>query len=399
MIKKIKTKQLKPGMYISDLNSGWLQHPFLSNSLKVKDNKIINKITDYGIREVYIDTDKGPDVVDAPTREEVNRKIDSEIDKIIMPETDRGNLVTLREELTKAREVRKEAKKTVESVMTDIRLGKQIEIEKVDHVVEKMVESIFRNRDALASLGRIKKVDDYTFMHSVSVGVLMISFGKFLGLDYKLVKELGVGGLLHDVGKVNVPVEILTSARRLTDDEFLQAKEHVIHSRNILEQAPGICENSVYVAAYHHERIDGSGYPEKLEGENIHKYGQMAAIVDVYDAMTSQRCYQRKYQPTEALKKLYEWNNAYNGEMVQQFIRCVGIYPVGSFVRLESGLLAVVLAHGEKSLIHPTVRIVFDSKKKKYIMPRDIDLSRNGDDRVAGYERPGNWNINPEKYI
>jgi HD-GYP domain-containing protein (c-di-GMP phosphodiesterase class II) len=359
MIKKIQVKQLEPGMYVHDLNCGWLQHPFMSKSFTVKNDKIVRKIHDYGIREVYIDTDKGTGVADAPTREEVARQIDSEIDDIIKPERAAKNLVLVREEIKKAKEVKKEAKKTVENLMNEVRLGKQIEVEKVDHVVETMVESIFRNSDALSSLGRIKKADEYTFMHSVSVGVLMISFGKFLGLDISLIKELGVGGMLHDVGKVKIPVEILTSTEKLSEHEFLMAREHVRHSRKILEETPAMHKNSIIVAAHHHERVDGSGYPDKLQGDEIHLYAQMAAIADVYDAMTSQRCYQRQFQPTETLKKLYEWDGAYNRELVQQFIRCVGIYPVGSLVRLESGLIAIVMEHGDNSLIYPEVRVVY----------------------------------------
>ncbi len=399
MIKKVKTSQLKIGMYIHDVNCAWLDHPFMSNHVKIKSEKEIAKISDYGIREVYIDTDKGLDVADAPTREEVNAKIDSEIDEVVKPELSRGNLVSVREEMTRAVEVKKEAKKTVAGIMNDVRLGKQIEIEKVEHVVEKMVESIFRNKDALSSLGRIKKVDEYTFMHSVSVGVLMISFGKYLGLEYEVIKELGVGGLLHDLGKVHVPVEILTSTDKLTEEEFLKVKEHVSHGRSILEKTPNMHENSILVAAHHHERVDGTGYPDKLKGDQINKYAQMAAIADVYDAMTSQRCYQRQFQPTETLKKLYEWGDAYNQELVQQFIRCVGIYPVGSFVQLESGLLGIVLDHGEKGLVDPIVRVVYDAIKQKHLMPRDIDLSRNGNDKVKSYEDPGKWNIDTGKYV
>ncbi len=399
MIKKIKTGQLKTGMFIHDINCAWFDHPFVGSRVKVKTEKMIEKIIDYGIGEVYIDTDKGPDVPGAPTREEVSREIDTKINEIVKPKLKRGNLVSVSEEIVKAKQVKKEAKETVQSIMSDVRLGKQIEIEKVDHVVEQMVESIFRNKDALSSLGRIKSIDEYTFMHSVSVGVLMISFGKFLGLDKKLIKELGTGGLLHDVGKVHVPAEILTCKDKLSDDQFMMAKEHVSHGRKILEQTPSMHENSIIVAAHHHERVDGSGYPENLEGPQIHQYAQMAAIADVYDAMTSQRCYQRQYHPTETLKKLYEWANAYNQDLVQKFIRCVGIYPVGSLVRLESGLIGIILDHGEDSLVHPVVRIVFDANKKKYIMPYDIDLSASGSDRVSNYELPAKWGIDPEKYI
>ncbi len=399
MIKKINTSQLKPGMFIHDMNCGWFDHPFLNSRIKVNTDKAIEKIIDHGVREVYIDTDKGMDVSDAPSKEEVSREIDAGINKIVEPQISRPKRVPLREEINKAKEVKKEAKKTVETLMNDVRLGKQIEVEKVDRVVEQMIESIFRNNDALTSLGRIKSVDEYTFMHSVSVGVLMISFGKHLGFDYELIKQIGVGGLLHDVGKVNVPVDILTSINKLTEEEFIEARKHVKEGRTILENTPSMHTNSIMVAAHHHERVDGTGYPDRLSGDSINIYGQMAAIADVYDAMTSQRCYQQQFQPTETLKKLYEWGGAYNPELVQKFIRCVGIYPVGSLVRLESGLLGVVLEHGESSLIHPVVRIIYDTKREKLIMPRVIDLSLQDSDKVACHEDPEAWNLIPENYL
>ncbi len=443
MIKKIKVNQLKPGMFIHDFNSGWLKHPFFSNSLKVKNEKIIEKIVNSGIRTVYIDTDKGLDVADAPT-EEVRQEMETELQKFIEPKTKDSDPVSVQEELgkskeikkdakqtaqkimedirlgkqldiesdpvpvheelVKAKEIKKEAKQTVQKIMEDIRLGKQLEMEKVDNIVGKMVDSIFRNKDALKCLGRIKTVDEYTFLHSVTVGALMISFAKHLGFDYELIKEIGIGGLLHDIGKIKVPVEILSKRGRLSEDEFIKIKEHVKYSSIILEQTPGINEISLYVAAHHHERLDGSGYPASLKGEEISIFGQMAAIVDVYDAMTSNRCYQKGILPTKALKRLFEWSEFYfNKDLVQQFIRCVGIYPVGTLVRLTSGLLAVVLKHNQKNLLYPVVRIVYDTKKGKNIIPYDIDLSQllyNGDtDRVICHELPHKWDIKPEMYL
>ncbi len=391
-------------MYIDDFNCSWMDNPFFSNSIKVNNEETIEKTIDNGIREVYIDTDKGLDVDDAPTENEVEQKIQTDMNKIIELEIDQKNTTVIQEELVKAKEIKKEAKKTVQTMMDEIRLGKQVELEKADHVVETMIDSIFRNSDAITSLGRIKKTDEYTFYHSVSVSVLMISFGKHLGFDTQLLKKIGVGGLLHDIGKMKISIEILNKPGKLTDDEFKKIKEHAEQSRVILEQSPGINEISVQVAAQHHERFDGSGYPNSLKGEEISKFGQMAAIVDVYDAITSDRCYHKGMEPTEALKKLFEWSEFhFNNDLVQQFIRCVGIYPVGTLVILESGLLGIVLNHGGKSLAQPVVRVIFDTKKVRYITPYDIDLSQpcNGDsgDKVKDYESPNKWGIHPEMYL
>jgi hypothetical protein len=166
------------------------------------------------------------------------------------------------------------------------------------------------------------------------------------------------------------------------------------------EETKRISQTSILLASQHHERVDGTGYPQGLDGRQTSEFGQAAAIADVYDAMTSKRCYQRKYEPTEVLKRLFEWSeNLYNKDLVQHFIRNVGIYPIGVLVRLESGMLGVVLSHGEKSLLHPVVRVVYDTKKDRAIIPHDVDLSHSETDRVLCHEVPDRWRIYPERYI
>ncbi|MBI5409501.1 MAG: HD-GYP domain-containing protein [Nitrospirae bacterium] len=405
MIKKIKVEQLTKGMYVHDFNCGWLNHPFLSSSMKIGDEQTIEKIRSFGIRELYIDTDKGYDVGGAPTMEEVHREIEGEINKVAEQEVVKIDTVSVREEFAKAREIKNEAKKTIQNIMEDIRFGKQIRTEKIKVVVDDMIDSIFRNQDALISLSRIKERDEYTFMHSVSVCVLMISFGRHLGFEMQLLKEVGMGALLHDVGKMIVPQVLLNKEERLTEEELALMKKHVEYSRMLLEQIHGIPETALTLAAQHHERLDGTGYPLGLKGEEIAYYSRAAAIIDVYDAMTSSRCYQDKFLPTEVLKKLFEWSGYhYDRTLVQQFIRCVGIYPVGTLVRLEGGLIGIIIKHGEKSLLHPVVRIVYDTKKAQYIkVPFDIDLSqpskKKGGDRIISYESPDKFNLRPEMYL
>ena len=401
MIKKISAEQLKPGMLIHDLNAGWLSHPFLSNTIKVSDEPTIKKIMDCGIREVYIDTEKGLDVPDATTADEVMREIDGAINTSAVHATEAVvPHVPIQEELVRAREIQKQARETVQNLMDDVRFGRQIETEKVEHVVENMVESIFRNQDALMSLSRIRKKDEYTYYHSMSVCALMVSFARQMGFDKRLVNEVGVGAMLHDIGKMKVPLAILNKKNKLTAEEYEMMKGHALLGKRILEETVGICETSILMCAEHHERIDGSGYPGNLEGDQISIFGQMSAIVDVYDAMTSDRCYQNKRNPSEVLRNLFEWSKQhFSLDLVQRFIRCVGIYPIGTLVRLESGMLAVVIDHGEKEILKPTVRVIFNTKREMLVIPYDLDLSRNGADRILRYEASEQWDIDPIAYL
>lgn len=404
MKKKVKVEQLTPGMFIDDFNCSWIDHPFFGNSAKIKDDKIIGKIRSNGISDVYIDTDKGLDIADAPTEEEVKKEIQTEIDKVIKTKKRTSDPVTVQEEIVKAKEIKKEAKQAIQNIMEEVRFGKPIKTESVEHVVDKMIASILRNQDALICLGRIKRADEYTYLHSMSVCALMISFGKHLGFNSKELREVGIGAMLHDIGKMKVPQEILNSKRSLSKKEYEQMKKHVEHSRILLEQTHNIAETSISIAAQHHERLDGSGYPNGLKGDEITNYGQAAAIVDVYDALTSERCYKRELAPTETLRKLFEWSKSdFNAELVQQFIRCIGIYPVGTLVCLESGLVAVVLNNDDNNLLYPVIRVIYDTKKGEHIMPYDIDLSKQLDrasgDKIAGYESPDKINVISEIYL
>lgn len=400
MIKKIRAEQLKPGMYIHDMNCGWMEHPFLHGSLRIKSDKDIEKIVGSGIREVYIDTAKGLDAVDACEESEVRAELQHQMIEMAQ-KAKPVESAPMHEELARAKNVHREANKIVHSILQDVRIGKQIELELVEPVVEQMTESIFRNKDALVSLCRIKQKDDYTFLHSVSVGTLLISFCRALGLDRDVIRLLGVGGLLHDVGKMKVPDRVLNKPGKLTDQEFATMKSHVVHSREILTQTPGIEQASIDVASQHHERHDGTGYPLGLKGSEMSIYGQMASIVDVYDAITSNRCYHKGMEPTDALRKLFEWSKFhFNPELVQAFIHSIGIYPVGTLVMLESGHLAVVIAQREKNSLHPLVRVVFNAKKGYYLTPKDVDLSKPlGADRIVSHESPAKWGIDVHKFM
>ncbi|MBI5636551.1 MAG: HD-GYP domain-containing protein [Nitrospinae bacterium] len=403
MIKKVRTARLKPGMFVHDFDCGWLEIPFLRRSLEIEDELMIDKIIKHGIREVYIDTDKGLDVADAPTRDEVARVVETAVEQLMVEKSggEQDPDALRREELTRAKGVRKEAERVIGTVMHDVRVGKRINIAQVDAVVEGMIDSVFHNQSAMMCLSRLKTRDEYTFQHSVNVCIFMIAFCRAIGFDRAGTTEVGVGALLHDVGKMKVPQDILNKPARLSEEEFALMQSHVMHSFQVLKEEGGIPLSAITVAFEHHERHDGTGYPLGLKGDKITRIGQMAAIVDVYDAITSDRCYHKGIDPAEALRKLYEWSEFhFCRELVQYFIKCVGVYPLGTMVRMESGYLAVVVRPAEGSMVKPMVRLIYDTKSGSKIAPRDLFLSGAGvSDRIIGYEAPAKWGINPLQYM
>lgn len=401
MIKKIDIAQLIPGMYIHDLNCGWMDHPFATNRFIVKDDTVALELRGIGVHELYIDTDKGLDIAEAKTEEEVSDEIQEQILHLAEEAPAPIIAVSLAQETQRARKLHGEANRIVKGIITDIRLGQQIEMEKVEPLVENMVDSIFRHQDALIPLARLKTHDEYTFQHSVSVCALMVAFARGLKLPRDIIKEIAIGALLHDVGKAKVPDSILNKPAKLTDAEFAKMKSHVVQSIIILQNTPGISQIALDVAGQHHERFDGTGYPNKLKGEEISLYGQMGAIVDVYDAITSDRVYHKGMPPTEALKKLLEWSKFhFNPEMVQTFIRTLGIYPSGSLVRLGNNRLGIVLEQNADKMLQPKVKVFYHAEKQHYLPPEEIDLARPGcQEKIVSHESFEKWGIDPAKWL
>ncbi len=404
MIKKIPLSELKPGMYIHDLNVGWMDHPFLRNQFPVNTEEELTRIRATGVREVYIDTELGLDVGNhAPTAAEVQAGIEAEILQAASAPAPVLQ-VSFAEEVQRASRIHKQAHSVVKSVLQDVRLGRAVQLDAVEEVVEAITESVLRNAGALVGLSAIKDKDEYTFLHSVSVCTLMVTFAKNLGFSPDMIRLAGVGGLLHDTGKMKVPNEILNKPGRLTDEEFAIMRSHPEEGWKILKDIPDIDDITLDIALHHHERMDGSGYPHKLPGVAISKMAQMAAVVDVYDAITSDRCYHKGMPAPEGLRKLWEWSNFhFNPALVQAFMRCVGIYPVGSLVKLESGRLAVVIQQNEGTLLQPLVKAIFSTKSNSYITPVEIDLARpmgrGGADRITGHEDPAQWRIDVQRFM
>jgi HD-GYP domain-containing protein (c-di-GMP phosphodiesterase class II) len=410
MLKKVDSSQLRVGMYLHDLECGWMEHPFVRGRFLLSSEDEIRKIHAAGIRIAVIDASRGLDACDAPAEAgaagvaEVPAETESGLAELAAAAAPAPVRTSMAEELQRAIKIRRQAAGLVREVMQDARLGKAVQLDRVEPVVESITASILRNPGALLGLLRIKSKDDYTFLHSVSVCTLLVAFCRSRGLDEETTYQAGLGGLLHDTGKALVPDHILNKPGRLTDEEFAVIKRHPRDGYEILMKTPAIGPIPLDITLHHHERRDGSGYPDRLAGDAIGELAQMAAIVDVYDAITADRVYHKGIPAAEALRKILEWSKChFNPGFAQEFVRCVGIYPVGTLVLLESGRLGVVVEPHETSLLTPKVNVFYNTRSETYIRPETLDLARGlgfgGGDRIVSPELPGKWQVDPLQFM
>jgi HD-GYP domain-containing protein (c-di-GMP phosphodiesterase class II) len=284
---------------------------------------------------------------------------------------------TLEHEFEAASSAHVVSESLVRDMISSVRVGKTLDAERIEAAVKTMTESVLRNPDALLLFAQLKEKGDYTASHALDVSVYMIAFGRSLQLEPGQIEFLGYLGLLQDVGKVRLPKELLEKRDRLSAAEFDRAKLHVDYSVEILRSTPGLPRDLPRLAALHHERHDGSGYPKKLRGPEIGMIGSIAAIVDTFDALTVRRPYAAPIAPSAALNMLYKWRGAFfDADLVEQFIRCIGIFPVGSLVELNSGEVGVVIAQNLAKRLQPRVMVIRDAAGNPMRPHKLLDLSR-----------------------
>jgi putative nucleotidyltransferase with HDIG domain len=276
-----------------------------------------------------------------------------------------------------------------------VRLDRPLDTAAAADLVDAIAQSVGRNPGALISLARLKNRDEYTVMHAVAVCALMIAMARQLGLNEAHTHEAGLAGLLHDVGKLMVPDAVLNKPDKLTDGEFALIRRHAELGHRMLADQGKLGEIPLDVVLHHHEKVDGSGYPHGLTGEQIGLVAKMGAVCDVYDAITSHRPYKRGWNPAEAVRKMAEWSQGhFDIAVFHALVRTVGIYPIGSLVRMESGRLAVVVEHQEQALTTPKVKVFFSIKSQAIITPKIVDLARpSAGDRIVAREDPAAWGL------
>jgi len=401
MLKKIKVQELKLGMYLQEICGSWMDHPFWKKSFELVEPKDLKALTECGIKEVWIDTEKGLDIesdVGVQSTEQAKQNIDLKLQQAAQSVAKQTPRVSVQEEVEQARKIHTRAKDAVTSMFQEARMGKALQLEEVSALVDDISQSITRNPEAFLSLSRLKNKDNYTYLHSVAVCALMIALGKQMGLDHALMKDLGMAGLLHDVGKMMIPDDILNKPGRLTDEEFIVVKSHPLQGWEMLQGSQGVCQIAFDVCLHHHERIDGHGYPDKLSGEALSLFARMGAVCDVYDAITSNRCYKAGWEPAEAIRKMAEWQEGqFDNTVFHAFVKTIGIYPSGTLVKLKSTRLAVVIEQTSHNLLTPIVKIFFSTLSNAPLQPELLDLSRSTDS-ILNAEDPKKWGFDLKKF-
>jgi len=407
--KKVDVKDLQIGMYVCEVDRPWLETPFLFQGFPVNsraDIKMIQQICKY----VYIDIEKGLDAQTSVPAAVAHKRVVEEMTRTIKhpaPPKDHYPIrVPLKRETPVARKIHKKTRRLIDRFLEDVRLGRSIDSASAKVVVTEMAESIMRNPNALTWFTLLKKKDEYTSIHSMNVCILALAFGRHLGLSKDKLTELGVGALLHDIGKLKIPEQLLRKTEKLSKAEFELMRSHTTRGKEILEQTPGLPTSAADIAYSHHERNDGHGYPLGRNAEALSLFSKMVAIVDVYDAITSDRAYHDAISPHSALRDMYEWRESdFDGALVENFIQCLGIYPAGTLVELSSGDLGIVVEVNPLWHLRPKVLLILDPDRKRRAAPALVDLaSLAADDsgrplEIRNVLEPGSYGVDLWEYV
>ncbi len=310
------------------------------------------------------------------------------------------DLVEFDKEIEAATAIRNDAEELVRAFMSNVSMGKAIEPAKIHQTVEAVIDSTFRNQDAIASLTRLKSVDEYTFGHCINVCILSVAIARRMGFNKEALRDLGAGAMLHDVGKALVPEHILKKKGPLSEQEFDRMKKHPLLGVEYLKEMPEIKESSLHVVAQHHEKYNGTGYPAMKESERIHIFARIAAVADVYDAMTSTRCYQLGMLPDIALQKIYMLREKqFEPILVERLIKCLGIYPIGTVIELNTKEMAIVKAINHSHPLQPKISMLINANGKRFKKPFQVDLKNTASKWVVSSKDPKSIGIDIDDII
>ena len=403
MLVKVATKDLQPGMFVARVEGSWIYNPFWRGSFLISDPRQIDRLSDSGIAAVTIDDSTGRGGASAAAHRGV------EAPPPLLPEPSaavaapaavagprrlrerRARPRPFRTELDRARAILDSSKAAVTQMFGEARLGRAISVEMAMPLVDEISASVARDASAMLKVTRLKSKNEYTYMHSVAVCALMINFARHLGMSEAEVHDVGMAGMLHDIGKMATPLEVLDKPGALTDEELHQIRSHPIEGHAMLAVTPQIGTAALDVCLHHHERHDGGGYPFGLSGEELSLFARMGAICDVYDAVTSERPYKNAWSPNMALARMLEWEGHFDPALLHGFILSLGIPPLGSLVRLRSNRLALVMREGEAGDPGaPRVRAFYAVEDARFLGYEDLDADPAVDPIIL-FEKPDRW--------
>lgn len=398
MLRKIDVSQLQVGMYLEEFCCSWMEHPFWRSGFVIADARDIERIRDCNVAEVWIDCSKGVDVSPekrSVTLAEAEAGVATEFSAIIDAcPAPTQEIAASEPDYGRAAEICREAKQLATDLFAQARMGKAIDADSAQRIVDSVLDTITRDHCTLLNLVRLKTASDFTYMHSVAVCVLMVTLARRMEFDEAQTRASGLAGLLHDIGKAALPLDVLHKPESLDDHEFAIVRRHPQEGLRMLKRC-GLDGAALDVCLNHHARIDGSGYPHGIKGNDIGVHARMASVCDVYDAISSGRPYKAAWDPAESIHKMAEWSKSHFDQVVfHAFVKTIGIYPVGALVRLKSGRLGVVVSQSAQSLLTPSVKVFFSTRANARIPAEVVDLAAAGrDEAIEAREDPAKWNF------
>ena len=400
--KDIPISQLRSGMYVLSVSSGTKQINIKNKGYILHSSKI-DSLKKAGIKRVIIDPSKNKEPLAPLDKKNQAARINSRYgqNNSEEPESVKTVKVSLDTEMKTAQKLYNRAKKLQHKVVDCITKDRAIDTESIKINTDAMVESIFRNPDALCCLSQLRDKDQYLIEHALNVSILMAIFAKHLNIEQEKVQELTLAAFLHDIGKIKVQETIINKPGKLTVAEFEEVQKHVDWGVEILTESANLSSDGLRMVKEHHERQNGGGYPAQLKAEDISLYGRMIAIIDSYDAMTSERKYQKAIHPIKAFKLLLNDSpSAYDGKLVEQLIQCLGLYPVGTLVKLNGGKLGLISKLNPKTPLQPFVRVFYNTRLNQTIAIEEIDLSKpKYNDQIDCCIKPKEFGLNLIKFF